>query len=275
MTSRTLRCLAPAKLNLFLHITGRRPDGYHELQTLFRLLDHGDLLEFAPAEAGTLALHLSPDSRYLNIPLEDNLVLRAADRLLALCDGRPGVSITLNKQIPPGSGLGGGSSDAAATLRALNELWELGLPRERLMQIGLELGADVPVFVAGETAWAEGLGERLEPVKLETAYYLVLLPACEVPTARVFRHENLTRNSLPIKIADFLAGRSRNDCESVTCDLYPQVQAALKWLSQHAPARMTGTGAAVFAAFPSEAEAHAVQAQMPTDLEGFVARGLN
>ena len=279
MTAR--RWLAPAKLNLFLHITGRRPDGYHELQTLFQLLDYGDTLEFAEGPAGTLALHLSARSRYKSVPMDDNLVLRAAaslksHALKARSDRElPGVAITLDKQIPPGSGLGGGSADAAITLLALNQLWELDLDRAALAAIGLQLGADVPVFIHGHSAWAEGLGELLQPVDLPPRWYLVLLPDCEVATRRIFSAENLTRNSTPIKIADFLAGRSRNDCESVTCALYPEVAQALDWLGRYAPARMTGTGAAVFASFDAQEAAAAVYREIPVDLQGFIARGMN
>lgn len=276
MTSPTLRLLAPAKLNLFLHITGRRADGYHELQTLFQLLDYGDRLEFNSTEPGTVALHLSANSRYQSIPMDNNLILRAVARLRPLAgENAPGISIYLDKQIPPGAGLGGGSADAAATLIALNQLWQLGLSKDELARIGLELGADVPIFIKGKTAWAEGLGEQLEPVQLPPAWYLVLIPDCQVSTARIFAQENLTRHSTAIKIADFLAGRTRNDCESVTCALYPAVQKTLDWLSQHGPARMTGTGAAVFARFDAEAEAAAILAGIPADLRGFVARGMN
>ena len=275
MSARTLTLPAPAKLNLFLHITGRRPDGYHELQTLFQLLDFGDTLAFAADDSGVLALHIDADSRYRGIPLENNLVLAAARRLQALAPPGAGVDIRLTKHVPPGAGLGGGSSDAAVTLLALNALWRLGLSESELMAIGLELGADVPVFVAGRSAWAEGIGERLEPVDLDPAHYLVLVPPVEVSTARVFAQENLTRQATAITMADFLAGRARNDCESVTCALYPAVKSALYWLGQHAPARMTGTGSAVFARFEDEAKAHEVFGRRPSDLDGFVARGVN
>lgn len=270
-----LTLLAPAKLNLFLHITGRRPDGYHELQTLFQLLDYGDTLAFHIDDSGVLALHVEEESPYRDVPLENNLVLAAARRLQALAPTNAGADIRLTKRIPPGAGLGGGSADAAVTLLALNALWQLQLDTQQLMAIGLELGADVPVFVAGRSAWAEGVGERLEPVALDPAFYLVLVPPVEVSTARVFAQENLTRQASAITIADFLAGRVRNDCESVTCALYPAVKKALEWLGQHAPARMTGTGSAVFARFEEEAEAHEVFGRRPQDLDGFVARGVN
>jgi len=274
MSARTLTLPAPAKLNLFLHITGRRPDGYHELQTLFQLLDFGDTLAFRADDSGVLALHIDAESTHRDIPLENNLVLTAARRLQALAPGA-GADITLTKRLPAGAGLGGGSSDAAVTLLALNALWRLGLTTDELMALGLELGADVPVFVAGRTAWAEGIGERLEPVALEPAHYVVLVPPVTVSTARIFGQENLTRQTTAITMADFLAGRARNDCESVTCALYPAVKTALDWLGQHAPARMTGTGSAVFARFEDEAEAHEVFGKRPQDLDGFVARGVN
>ncbi len=271
----TLRLLAPAKLNLFLHILGRRPDGYHELQTLFRLLDFGDWLQFEVSEDPVLSLHVDAASSIKDLPLEGNLILQAATRLQAICPKPRGVSITVEKHIPMGGGLGGGSADAGITLRALNELWDLHLPAAELMAIGQELGADVPVFVLGQSAWAEGIGERLQPVSLPPAWYLVLTPACEVATAAVFTHEQLTRNSSAIKMADFLAGRSRNDCEPVSRGLYAEVDTALNWLEKFAPARMTGTGAAVFASFDTEAEARAIFEQRPAELDGFIAQGLN
>ncbi|MEX2468398.1 MAG: 4-(cytidine 5'-diphospho)-2-C-methyl-D-erythritol kinase [Pseudohongiellaceae bacterium] len=275
MSDPPLTLLAPAKLNLFLHITGRRPDGYHELQTLFQLLDYGDTLAFRADDSGVLALHVEEESRYRRVPLENNLVLAAARRLQALAPANPGADIRLTKRIAPGAGLGGGSADAAITLLALNALWRLQLDTRQLMAIGLELGADVPVFVAGRSAWAEGVGERLEPVDLDPAYYLVLVPPVAVSTARIFAQENLTRQASAITIADFLAGRVRNDCESVTCALYPAVKKTLEWLGQHAPARMTGTGSAVFARFEDETEAHEVFGCRPQGLDGFVARGVN
>lgn len=271
----TLRLLAPAKLNLFLHILGRRPDGYHELQTLFQLLDFGDWLQFEVSEDPVLSLHVDAASSIKDLPLEGNLILQAATRLQAICPEPRGVSITIEKHIPMGGGLGGGSADAGITLRALNELWDLHLPATELMAIGQQLGADVPVFVLGQSAWAEGIGERLQPVSLPPAWYLVLTPACEVATAAVFTHEQLTRNSSAIKMADFLAGRSRNDCEPVSRGLYAEVDTALNWLEKFAPARMTGTGAAVFASFDTEAEARAIFEQRPAELDGFIAQGLN
>ena len=275
MTMASQRWLAPAKLNLFLHITGRRPDGYHELQTLFQLLDFGDWLSFSVDGEPGLSLHLEPDSSIKNVPLDGNLILRAA-RLLQEYGGRKrSARIELSKHIPMGAGLGGGSSDAATTLLALNRLWELNLERNELAKLGLQLGADVPLFVGGKSAWAEGVGERLQPVELPATWYVVVMPDCLVSTAQIFAQENLTRNTSAIKMADFLAGRSRNDCESVTCGLYPEVEKALDWLGQFGPARMTGTGAAVFASFDKEAQARAVLAALPNEQYGFIAQGIN
>lgn len=275
MKSVSQRWLAPAKLNLFLHITGRRADGYHELQTLFQLLDFGDWLSFSSGEEPGLSLHLNPDSSIRNLSLDDNLILRAA-RLLQQSSAKPqSARIELSKHIPMGAGLGGGSSDAATTLLALNRLWGLNLSLPQLAELGLQLGADVPLFILGKSAWAEGVGERLQPVELPAAWYLVIMPDCLVSTAEVFAQENLTRNTSAIKMADFLAGRSRNDCESVTCGLYPEVKKALDWLGQFGPARMTGTGAAVFARFDSEAEARAVLTALPDAQHGFIAQGIN
>ena len=268
--------LAPAKLNLFLHILGRREDGYHDLQTLFQLLDAGDTLRFATAPRGELQLHLSTNSTGQVVPLADNLILKAA-RLLRDHVGKPqlGAEIQLEKQLPMGGGLGGGSSDAATTLLALNQLWELSLTQQELQSLGLQLGADVPVFIGGRSAWGEGVGENLEPIELPPRWYLVITPNCLVSTAQIFDHENLTRNTPAIKMADFLAGRSRNDCESVTRNLYPEVDKALNWLSQYGPARMTGTGASVFADFPGEEPARAALSALPDYWRGFVAQGIN
>lgn len=268
--------LAPAKLNLFLHILGRREDGYHDLQTLFQLLDAGDTLRFATAPRGELQLHLSTNSTGQVVPLADNLILKAA-RLLRDHVGKPqlGAEIQLEKQLPMGGGLGGGSSDAATTLLALNQLWELGLTQQELQSLGLQLGADVPVFIGGRSAWGEGVGENLEPIELPPRWYLVITPNCLVSTAQIFGHENLTRNTPAIKMADFLAGGSRNDCESVTRNLYPEVDKALNWLSQYGPARMTGTGASVFADFPGEEPARAALSALPDYWRGFVAQGIN
>lgn len=261
-------CLSPAKLNLFLHITGRRPDGYHELQTLFQLLDWGDRLHFTPNLRGEITLAGSD----LGIPPEDNLIVKAA-RLLQR--DHLGVHIVLDKQIPAGGGLGGGSSNAATTLLVLNELWQLHLERTELMALAARLGADVPVFTAGVTAWAEGIGEILTPVELPPRWYLVIAPDCQVSTAQLFSHEQLTRNTSPIKMAAFFEGHSRNDFQALVRDLYPEVDNALKFLEKFGEARLTGSGACVFASFQDETSARSALAQLPPPMQGFVAQGLN
>ncbi len=275
MSRQTITRLAPAKLNLFLHITGRREDGYHELQTLFQLLDYGDELSFEHREAGQLALEAEGPTA-AGMPLDGNLILRAADLLRNAC-GKPqlGAHIKILKRLPAGAGLGGGSSDAATTLVALNELWGLGLDEPRLCQLGVTLGADVPVFVRGHSAWAEGIGEELTPVSLGEPLYLVVTPDCFVSTQRVFTQADLTRNTRAIKMRDFLEGRSGNDCEAVTRKLYPPVDVALRWLDNYAPARMTGTGASVFASFTDEGQARSALADLPEGCTGFVARGMD
>ena len=276
MNEFTLRWFAPAKLNLFLHVLGRRDDGYHQLQTLFQLLDAGDTLQFEPLKGGELQLEVRSNSTGQRLPLENNLILQAA-RVLRTHAGAPalGARISVDKRIPMGGGLGGGSSDAATTLIALNRYWQLNLNQTDLKALGLQLGADVPLFIAGRSAWGEGVGEQLQAVTLAPRWYLVATPDCAVSTAEIFSHENLTRNSPAITMADFLSGGSRNDCEPVTCELYPEVARALTWLTQFGQARMTGTGASVFASFAAETTAHAALSQLPACWQGFVARGLN
>ena len=269
----TLTLLSPAKLNLFLHITGRRPDGYHELQTLFQLLDWGDWLEFTPGASGEISL-AAPG---LDIPPADNLIYRAARLLQDAAPARelPGIHIRVDKRIPAGAGLGGGSSNAATTLLALNRLWQLGLTRGELQALGATLGADVPVFVGGHTAWAEGIGEVLTPVDLPERWYVIITPSSHVSTAQIFSHLQLTRNTSPIKMATFFEGYSRNDCQDLVRRLYPDVDAVFTWLERFAEARLTGTGASVFASFGTEAQAEAVVRQLPHQWAGVAARGLN
>ena len=276
MTATSAIWLAPAKLNLFLHITGRRDDGYHELQTVFQLLDFADELTISDDRSGALSLHLQSDSPITSMPMDHNLILRAAEALRSHVD-QPnlGARIDIRKRIPAGAGLGGGSSDAASTLLALNQLWKLQLPSAELASLGLALGADVPVFLQGRSAWAEGIGEHLQPIELPFRHFLVVTPACEVSTSEIFQHEELTRNTSAIKIADFLGGRARNDCESITRKLYSEVDEALNWLNQHAPARMTGTGSSIFASFEDLASAQTVLEKLPKGMRGFVAAGLN
>ena len=276
MNDSSERWFAPAKLNLFLHILGRRSDGYHQLQTLFQLLDEGDTLRFESLSGGELQLEVRSNTTGQRLPLENNLILQAA-RLLRTRAGTPalGARISVDKRIPIGGGLGGGSSNAATTLIALNRYWQLNLSQTELKALGLQLGADVPLFIDGRSAWGEGVGEKLQAVSLPPRWFLVATPDCAVSTAEIFNHENLTRNSPAIKMADFLAGVARNDCESVTCELYPEVAQALTWLTQFGQARMTGTGASVFADFTAETKANAALSQLPARWQGFVARGLN
>lgn len=264
----TLPC--PAKINLFLRITGRRADGYHTLQTLFQLLDYGDSITLTVRDDGQIRL-LSP---LPGVPDQDNLVVRAARGLQAASGCKLGADIHLDKRLPMGGGIGGGSSNAATTLLGLNHLWQTAMPIDALCELGLGLGADIPVFVRGETAWAEGIGETLQPVEMPSRWYVVIKPECEVSTAEIFSHQQLTRHDSPIKIAAFLEGGSPNSCEPLVRKLYPEVDKALIWLDQFAPAKLTGTGACIFASFADQASAEAVLAQRPDSLSGFVARGL-
>lgn len=262
---------APAKLNLFLHIVGRRPDGYHLLQTVFQFLDHGDRLHFrVRADSVIRAEHALP-----GLAAEDDLVVRAARLLQAHCATAHGADIRLDKRLPLGGGLGGGSSDAATTLVALNRLWACGLDVDALAALGLRLGADVPVFVRGRAAWAEGVGERLEPVELPEPWYVVLVPPVSVSTAEVFSAPELIRDRHPITIRDFLAGRGTNVCEPVVRARYPQIAAAFEALSAYGAVRLTGTGACVFAAFSTEVAARTAWARLEGAWQGFVARGRN
>ncbi|MGB9429834.1 MAG: 4-(cytidine 5'-diphospho)-2-C-methyl-D-erythritol kinase [Gammaproteobacteria bacterium] len=262
---------APAKLNLFLHITGRRGDGYHLLQTLFQFLDYSDTLDFTLRDDDRITRPAGPTE----IPEQDDLVVRAAHLLRQRADSHLGVEIHLHKRLPRQAGLGGGSSDAATTLVALNRLWNVGLTVSELARLGLELGADVPVFVHGQAAWAQGVGEILTPMALPQPWYLVLQPACEISTREIFQTADLTRNSAPITIARFFAGEGRNDFEPVVRKRYPAVAEALDWLGQKAPARLTGSGACVFAGFEQEAEARRALADLPQDWRGFVTPGRN
>lgn len=265
---------APAKLNLFLHVTGRRSDGYHLLQTVFRLLDFSDQLQFNLREDRVVKLH----NPLAGVPENNNLCVRAAKLLQQESGTNQGVEIFLTKRIPIGGGLGGGSSDAATTLLALNYLWELDLNKDQLIKLGLQLGADVPVFIFGENAFAEGVGERLVPIKLPPAWYLVLTPPLHISTAEVFSSKELTRNTIPIKIPPFSILQGHNDLEPVVCHAYPEVAKCLEWLKQLKNitiAAMSGSGACVFAEFETESAAREAFSQIPGDMEGFVARGLD
>ena len=262
---------APAKLNLFLHITGRRADGYHLLQTVFQFLDFGDELVFTPREDG----RIQRLTDIPGVPAGQDLVVRAASLLKQQAGVDVGVDIALDKRLPLGGGLGGGSSDAATTLVALNRIWDCGLSLEQLAGLGLQLGADVPVFVRGQAAWAEGVGEVLVPVELPEPWFVVLIPPISVSTAKVFSDSQLIRDCPAITIRDFLSGQGANVCEPLVRQGWPEVDAALRDLSEFATARMTGTGACVFAAFEREAEARAAWRQLSDKWSGFVARGKN
>jgi 4-diphosphocytidyl-2-C-methyl-D-erythritol kinase len=262
---------APAKLNLFLHVTGRRADGYHELQTVFQLIDLTDELHFALRTDGEIRRLSGPAA----VPEADDLCIRAARRLQSVA-GRPvGIDIRLEKRIPVQGGLGGGSSDAATTLVALNEIWGLRLPVESLAEIGLGLGADVPLFVHGRSAWGEGTGERLTPLELPARFYAIVFPGVGIPTAEVFQAPELTRKTPETTIRGFLMAGGRNDCEPVVTGRSPEVRRALAWLSKRGEARMTGTGSCVFASFSDRGSAVAALEGLPEGWRGFVARGLD
>jgi 4-diphosphocytidyl-2-C-methyl-D-erythritol kinase len=277
-------CPAPAKLNLFLHVTGRRPDGYHLLQSVFQLIDHGDTLDF----------DLREDERIVRVnevpgvPEEQDLIVRALRALQAEYQRRhgklpPGISVRIEKRLPMGGGLGGGSSDAATALMAANHLWQAGLNNDELMAIGLPLGADIPFFLFGETAFAEGVGEALQAVAGPDCWYVVIEPGVSVPTAAIFTAPDLTRNTKPITVADFL-GRNfeskasvefgKNDLQDVAVRLFPPVAEAVEWLGNHGAARMTGSGACVFSAFSTEQEAEQVLKQVPAKWKAWKARSL-
>lgn len=271
MSLTSLRLPAPAKLNLFLHVTGRRADGYHNLQTLFQFLDFADTLDFTLRDDDQILLH----GELAGVSAEDNLITRAA-RLLQRHTGiSQGADIILHKRLPMGGGLGGGSSDAATTLVGLNHLWQTGVSLQSLATLGLQLGADVPVFVLGKAAWAEGVGEELTPVELDEPWYLVVMPDCQVSTAEIFSDQRLTRDTQPITLAAFREQGGRNDCLPVAEERYPEIRNALILLNNYCEAKMTGTGSCVFGAFPNEREADKVRARLPATLQSFVARGCN
>jgi 4-diphosphocytidyl-2-C-methyl-D-erythritol kinase len=299
----SLSLISPAKLNLFLHINGKRSfdqafPGYHELQTVFQILDRGDILHFSIEE--TPGIRISPN--FADIPLKDNLIYKAA---IALSNASqhtetlPGIHIRIEKNLPMGGGLGGGSSNAATTLIALNYLWHLNLDENTLAKIGASLGADVPIFVRGHSAWAEGIGELITPIKLKEYWYVILIPECHINTAEIFSHERLTRDTPKKKIAPALEGQDRkqqaaveiayqdqldsnflndeyrNDCEALVSKLHPEIRDAIDWLSQYATSRLTGTGACCFARFNSEDEAQQVLNEARSKFKGFIAKGVN
>jgi 4-diphosphocytidyl-2-C-methyl-D-erythritol kinase len=277
-------CPAPAKLNLFLHVTGRRPDGYHLLQTVFQLIDRGDTLHYTLRGDH----ELRRVTEVPGVPEQQDLIIRAARLLQAEVERRsgslpPGVDIAIEKILPMGGGLGGGSSDAATTLMALNHLWHAGLSREELMALGLPLGADIPFFIYGQTAFAEGVGEALQPVAAPDCWYVVIEPGVAVPTAAIFSSERLTRNTSPVIITDFsshlenqtgLKGYGKNDLQQVAAQLFPPVAEAIEWLGAYGDARMTGSGACVFCAVATQADADAVLQQVPPQWKGWKAKAL-
>ncbi len=262
---------APAKVNLFLHVLGRRADGYHLLQTAFQFINLCDELQFIPRDDGRIQRHAD----YGGIAEADDLTVRAAMALRAAAGISKGVDIRIQKRIPMGGGLGGGSSNAATTLLALNQLWRANLLEPELLRIGLTLGADVPVFIAGHAAWAEGVGERLTPIDPPVDWFLVVHPGVSVSTAAVFQHPELTRNTPAITIRAFLEGGGANDCEAVVRKMHPEVGEALDWLRRHGDARLTGTGACVFLRCASAQSAEQVRGQLPPHLRGFVVQGCN
>lgn len=262
---------APAKLNLFLHVTGRRSDGFHDLQTVFQLLDFGDELEITVTVDGRVERLAGPEGL---APAED-LSVRAALALQSACGVRQGAQIRLRKRIPIGGGLGGGSSDAATVLRVLDQLWGTRLSLTELATLGLQLGSDVPIFVHGSSTWAQGRGEELTAIELPPAWYLIVWPRVAVSTAGIFQAPELTRNSPLITIRALSPAQTRNDCEPLVRSRYPAVAAALDWVGARAPARLSGTGSCVFASFASAREAERVAARVPDVWTSFVARGLN
>ncbi len=262
---------APAKLNLFLHITGQREDGYHLLQTIFQFLDYADTISLTVREDG----EINRVSELEGVPAEADLVVKAAKLLQHYTDSQLGADIAVDKILPMGGGLGGGSSNAASVLVGLNHLWECGLSQQQLMDLGVQLGADVPVFIFAQSAWAEGVGERLEGVYLPEKWFLVLKPKINVSTAKVFANSQLRRDCSTITIRDFLEGQTENVCEKPVREMYPEVDEALTELARFGESRLTGTGACVFAAFDNKQQAVLAFAELSEKWDGFVAKGMN
>jgi 4-diphosphocytidyl-2-C-methyl-D-erythritol kinase len=277
-------CPAPAKLNLFLHVNGRRPDGYHLLQTVFQLVDYGDTLHFDLRDDGLVRR----TTEVAGVPEEHDLIVRALRPLAAEYARRhgrpaPGLDVAIDKRLPMGGGLGGGSSDAATALIAANHLWQAGLDRKELMALGLPLGADIPFFIFGQNAFAEGVGEQMVAVATPECWYLVIEPGVAVPTAAIFSAQDLTRDTKPVRITDFSRhlmvendhkGFGKNDLQAVATQLFPPVAEAVEWLGNYGDARMTGSGACVFCAFPNESAADAVLAEVPAKWRAWKARSL-
>ncbi|MCH8619485.1 4-(cytidine 5'-diphospho)-2-C-methyl-D-erythritol kinase [Undibacterium sp. TS12] len=267
-------CPAPAKLNLFLHVTGRRADGYHLLQTAFQLIDRCDYLDVAVRDDGLI--HRC--NEVPGVAAENDLIVRAAKLLQSHSGCKLGANLTLHKHLPMGGGLGGGSSDAATALMALNHLWNTGLTRSELMALALQLGADVPFFLFGENAFAEGIGEELQALDTPSCWFVVIEPGVQVPTPAIFSAKELTRDTKPVRIADFSSTEEihwKNDLQTVACALFPQVEAAIQWLSKYGHARMTGSGACVFCAFAEESAADKVLEQVPDCWTSWKAKALN
>ncbi|WP_305403265.1 4-(cytidine 5'-diphospho)-2-C-methyl-D-erythritol kinase [Photobacterium leiognathi subsp. mandapamensis] len=262
---------APAKLNLFLYITGQRPNGYHDLQTLFQFVDYGDTLTITPRRDNQILLTPAIEG----VKTEDNLIYRAAEALRQAANCDLGADIHIDKILPMGGGLGGGSSNAATTLVALNHLWQTNLSVDELAEIGLKLGADVPVFVRGTSAFAEGVGEKLQPAEPEEKWFLVAKPDISIATVDIFTHPDLPRNTEKRSLEALLRGVYENDCEKIVRSLNPEVDQALSWLLEYAPSRLTGTGACVFSEFNTQEEANAILKILPDWLHGFVAKGVN
>lgn len=271
MITHTTTWPSPAKLNLFLYINGRTENGYHELQTLFQFVDHGDELTITANDSGDITITPEIDG----LKVEDNLIYKAAAALQSKSSNSLGATINLNKVLPMGGGIGGGSSNAATTLVALNYLWKLNLSDDELAEIGLKLGADVPVFTRGFAAFAEGVGEKLSPAEPEEKWYLVVRPNVSIATVDIFTHPDLTRNTPKRPLSELLTSPYGNDCEKIVRMLYPEVDKQLSWLLQYAPSRLTGTGSCIFAEFDSENSAKLVQKQLPDNVSAFMAKGRN
>jgi 4-diphosphocytidyl-2-C-methyl-D-erythritol kinase len=263
--------LSPAKLNLFLHINHRRQDNYHELQSLFQMLEYGDDMQFEATQDG----HISLTPMLDGVTNEDNLVVKAAKLLQERTGTALGANIILHKKLPMGGGIGGGSSNAATTLLVLNHLWQTKLSKEQLAELGLSLGADVPIFVYGRTAFAEGVGEKIAAVNIPQKYYLVVKPDVHVSTADIFQHTNLPRSTPKMAWEDYKFEKTHNDCQELVCELYPNIAKTLQWLLEYAPSRLTGTGACVFSVFEHEKDALFALKNLPDRLNGFVCKGVN
>lgn len=266
-----LRVPSPAKINLFLHVNGRRSDGYHLIQTAFQFVNLVDYLTFQVRPDAAIAVHTD----LIDVATEDNLIYKAAKLLQDYGNVKQGIDITLEKHIPIGGGLGGGSSNAATTLLILNLLWDLKLTLSELLHLGVKLGADVPIFLYGQAAFAEGIGDQLRPIELNESWLLLIVPPCSVNTGKIFSDSQLTRTTPRLTIAEFLESGGHNDCEPVAQKHFPEIAKALKWLENYSSAKMTGSGSCVFAAFENEETAVNISKEIPESFKGFVVKGLN